>query len=61
MPNFPIMEEHLLFVWSNVANVENFCDINFAGPNSDIRFDSCNSIGTQICILVGLCFPYIIK
>ena len=38
----PIMEEYLLFVPSNVTNVEGVYYFTFTSPNIDIIFESCD-------------------
>ena len=61
------MEEHLLFVQSNIVNVKGLCNVkglsnlNFAARNSANISDSCDCIGTQIDILLEFCYPHIFK
>ena len=57
----PIMEVHLFFVRSNVANIEGVCYFIFTCPNSAIISDSCDFVGSQVCILVEFSFPRIFK
>ena len=57
----PTMETHLLCVRSNVANIKHVCDFTLVGSNSVIISDSCDYIGSLICILVEVCFPHIFK
>ena len=53
------MEEHLLFLHSNVVNVEDVCNFTLLGPNSTIISDRCDYVETQICTLLGFGFPHI--
>ena len=55
------MEEQLLLVGSNVANVVYVRYFTFAGGDSAIIFiDSCDSIRTQVRILVVFSLPRIL-
>ena len=55
------MEEQLLFLRKNVANVKGVSDFTFTGPNSAIITDSYDYVETQIYIMVQLYFPRIFK
>ena len=55
------MEEHLFLVQSNVANAEGVCYFAFRCPNSAIISDSCDCVGSQVCILVEFGYPNIFK
>ena len=57
----PIMEEHLFLVQSNAVNIESVWYFTFTCPNSAIISDSCDCLGTQICILVEFSFPCVFK
>ena len=56
-----ILEVYLPFVLRNAANNKGVYNFAFVGPNSAVISDSCDYIGTQIYVLVELCFPYIFK
>ena len=43
------MEEYLLFVRANVANVKGICNFTFLGPNSVIISNSCDFMAPDIC------------
>ena len=55
----PTIEEHLVIVWSTVMNFIDVSDLTFVSPNNAIISDSCDYLGTQICILVKFGFPRI--
>ena len=47
--------------WKSIANVEGVCYFTFTYPNSAIVSDSCDHVGSQVCILVKFSFPHIFK
>ena len=55
------MEEDLLFVQIEVANVQDIYRFTFTGPKSAIIFDKYDFIWTQIWLLIDLCLPRIFE
>ena len=52
------MEEHLLLIQNDIANLTGDFDFTSTDPDSAIISDSSDCIGTRICILVEFGFPY---
>ena len=53
------MEEHLPLVQSNAANAKDVWDFTFIRPISDIISDICDSIVSQIRVMVEFDLPSI--